>query len=81
MSQVNHTPVSEVIETLLSCLSYQDQQRILRNLIWDLFGDIDDDGHEIVDPNRQYDKHDRIETLADSLRPDFWPGLDDSRTA
>jgi hypothetical protein len=69
--QAKPAPAEETIDALLGGLSFQDQQRILRNLLWDVFGDIDDEGHEIIDPNRKPDRVD-VESLLTSLQMELW---------
>jgi hypothetical protein len=60
------------IGPLVNALSYQDTQRILQNLLWDVFGDVNDEGLTVLVPHRQPDKVD-VASLLESLRQEFFP--------
>jgi hypothetical protein len=60
------------VQRLLGALSYQDLHRVLGNLLWDVFGDVDEEGKEVLLPGRSPDKVDVL-SLVTSLRQEFWP--------
>ncbi len=62
------------MDVLLASLSYQDRDRILRNLVWDVFGDIDEAGNFIFDRDRTPDQVDTL-SIVTSLRQEFWPDV------
>lgn len=67
--------VQKRIDGIVSRLSFQDKDRILSNLVWDLFGDTDDSNHETVSPDRDPDQVD-FNVVVESLRLEFFPELE-----
>ena len=59
------------VEAMVEGLSYQDRIRILCNVIWDAFGDVDEAGEPIINRERKPDKVD-LENLVEGLRAEFW---------
>jgi hypothetical protein len=53
-------------------LSDQDKERILANVLWDVFGDVDEDGKPCLVPGRKPDRVD-IGSLVAGLRQEFFP--------
>lgn len=68
------------IHALIGSISYQDKCRILQNLIWDLFGEIDENGEGILVPTRVPDSVE-LASVVTSLRQEFWPNREESEEA
>lgn len=64
--------VEREINALVSGLYIHDKHRILTNLIRDLFGDVDEDGEEILVPGRIPDDVDLKNAVA-ALRDECFP--------
>jgi hypothetical protein len=62
----------ETADRLLGRLSNQDVERILSNLLWDLFGDVTVAAGQVLDPERRPDEVD-VRSLLTSLGQEFWP--------
>jgi hypothetical protein len=45
---------------------------ILKVILWDLFGEVDVEGHPVINPERDCDKV-NVRELATFLRREFWP--------
>jgi hypothetical protein len=63
----------EVI-SLLAARSREDLERILFDVIWDLFGDVDENCKDELASARRPDRIDH-ENLIRNLRYEFWPEL------
>lgn len=64
-------PIDEV-EALVEGLSYQDKVRILANVLWEVFGDVDEAGGRFLFEGRSPDRLD-VASMVAGLRAEFWP--------
>jgi hypothetical protein len=60
-------------ERLVENLSYQDKERILANIVWEVFGEFQPDGTPILNPFKPLDKED-IRGIVHGLRRELFPG-------
>lgn len=65
---------------LVAGLTYQDRTRVLVNVLWDVFGDVDDNGALVLDFSRSPD-HVDVESLVASLRQEFGYAMPDAASA
>lgn len=63
-------PVAQ-LDGLIAALSCEEQQQLLRNLAWDVFGDVTDE-REVLRPERGADAVD-VRAVVTTLRQAFWP--------
>jgi hypothetical protein len=60
----------EVVDRIVSKLSYRDKDRILKNMVWSLFGEVTPDGADIFLINRDPGTSDIINAI-EGLRQDI----------
>ena len=70
----NPTPFERDVISLLAARSREDLERIIFDVLWDLFGDVDENCKDELVSARRPDRIDH-EILIRELRYEFWPEL------
>lgn len=66
------TNSEDLVRPIVEALTEHDRTRLLCNLIWNLFGDLDDAGKPVLIPDRKADVPE-IRMAIEGLRQDLWP--------
>jgi hypothetical protein len=70
----NPSPFERDMISLLKERSREDLERIVFDMMWDLFGDVDENCKDVLVSARDPDRIDHVNLLRE-LRAEFWPEL------